>query len=67
MGFIATLLPILLEVLAAAPKVIDEAPAVIKSVKHVWHLATQKEAPTDDERARFDAALEETHKALQDS
>lgn len=64
---IALLLPILTQVLAEAPAVIEEAPIVIKSVKRMWELATQKTAPTPAEQSQFDAALEETHKALQDS
>jgi hypothetical protein len=60
MGLIVELLPILVGLLEQAPQVVD-------SVEQIWNLATSKEAPTPDQQAQIDAALEEAHKALQDS
>lgn len=57
---IAELLPILLEVLA-------KAPGVIESVRQIWTLATQTTAPTPEEQKTFDDALDAAHKALQES
>ena len=56
---IATILPILVSILGQAPQVID-------SVKRIWDLLTQTSAPTADEQAQFDAALDAANKAVQD-
>lgn len=60
MGAIASLLPVLVSILTEAPQVID-------SVKSIWALATQTTAPTADEQATFDDALDAAHAALQAS
>lgn len=60
MGILAELIPILTSILASAPQVIND-------VKSIWGLATATTAPTTDEQASIDAALEAAHKALQDS
>lgn len=57
---IAALLPLLIQILAAMPQTIE-------SVREIWDLFTRETAPTPEERAAFDAALEEAHKALQAS
>ena len=57
---IAEWLPIIMSMLSKAPKVIEE-------VKQIWALLTQATAPTADEQAAFDAALDAAHKALQAS
>ncbi len=57
---IAALLPLLVSILS-------EAPSVVSSVESIWGLATATTAPTADEQATYDAALEAAHKALQAS
>jgi hypothetical protein len=57
---IAVLLPLLLQILAAMPQTIE-------AVKQIWDLFSSETAPTPEERAAFDAALDEAHKALQAS
>lgn len=57
---IAAVLPLLVQILAALPGAVD-------SVHQIWTLATQTTAPTAEEQATYDAALEAAHKALQDS
>lgn len=57
---IAVLLPLLVSILG-------EAPQLIASVQSIWTLASQTTAPTADEQAAFDAALDAAHKALQAS
>lgn len=57
---IAALLPLLTSILAAAPQVIED-------VKQIWALATSSTAPTADEQAQIDTALDAAHKALQAS
>jgi hypothetical protein len=57
---IASLLPLLLQVLAAMPEVID-------GVQQIWSVATSKEPPTHEQQTEYDRALEEAHRALQNS
>ncbi len=57
---IATLLPLLISILG-------EMPQAIAAAKEIWQLATQTSAPTVEEQAAFDAALDAAHKALQAS
>lgn len=60
MSIIVELLPALLSLLAGAP-------GYIKDVEAIWALMTATEAPTAAQQRIFDYALEEAHKALQDS
>jgi hypothetical protein len=57
---LAEIIPILTAILAAAPQVVTE-------VEAAWKLLTATTAPTTDEQAAIDAALEAAHKALQAS
>lgn len=57
---IATLIPLLVEILGALPGAVD-------SVRQIWRLATQTTAPTADEQAQMDAALDAAHRVLQQS
>jgi len=55
---IAVILPLLISILSQAPQVIE-------SVKQIWDLLSDDTAPSDEEQAAFDLALEEAHKAVQ--
>jgi hypothetical protein len=57
---LAVLIPLLIQILG-------EAPQVIESVREIWKLATQTTPPTAEQQSAIDAALDEAHKALQDS
>ncbi len=61
MGAIITaVLPVLLNLLA-------QTPALVEDVKRAWTLLTSQAAPTADQQAQIDAALEAAHRALQAS
>ena len=55
---IATILPLVVSILGQLPQALDAA-------RTIWDLATKEEAPTAEEQAAFDAALEEAHQAVQ--
>lgn len=57
---IASLLPLLLQVMAVLPEAID-------GVQSIWSVATAKEPPTHAQQTEYDRALEEAHRALQNS
>jgi hypothetical protein len=57
---IANILPLLVSILSEIPQAID-------AVRQIWALATQTTAPTAEEQAAYDAALDAAHKALQAS
>lgn len=57
---IATLLPLIVGILTQLPQ-------AIAGVEQIWQLATQTTAPTAEEQAAYDAALEAAHQALQAS
>lgn len=60
MGVVATVLPLLLQIL-------ESLPSAVEDVKNIWATATSQEAPTAEQQAQVDAALEAAHKALQSS
>lgn len=64
---IASLLPLLLQALAAAPKVLAAVPGIIDGVQQIWAVATADEPPTHAQQTEYDRALEEAHRALQAS
>ena len=55
---IATILPLIIEILGAIP-------GTVASVREIWTLATQTEAPTPEQQAAFDAAVEDAHRRVQ--
>lgn len=55
---IAAMIPVLLEILQAAPE-------VVSSVEKLWEMVKTNETPTADQQAQIDAALDAAHKELQ--
>lgn len=57
---IAELLPLLIQILSAAPAVVNE-------VKQIWDMANSSTPTTPDQEAEIQAALDAAHAALQQS
>ena len=55
---IAGMIPVLLEILQAAP-------GIVSSVEKLWEMVKANEAPTPEQQAQIDAALDAAHKELQ--
>lgn len=62
---IAMLLPLALEMLKLAPQIAADAPLFVQGIEQAWKVATAHEAPTADQLAQYQAALDETYQALQ--
>lgn len=66
MGIVLTaVLPALLQLLEEAPTLIADGEAVVAEVRQAWALLSSQAAPTADQQAQIDAALDKAHAALQ--
>lgn len=64
---LAVLLPLVIQLIEMAPGLIKTGRRAVEVAQDIWEEATSNEAPTDEERARYQAALEATHAAFQAS
>lgn len=64
---IATLLPLLVQLLGLAAQAAQDAPAIIASIRSIWDVATASSPPTPEQDAEYRTALDEAHRALQAS
>ncbi len=64
---IATILPIAIQLLEMTPQIVTGVEDFVASVEKLWGVATANTAPTAEEQATYDAALNAAHAALQAS
>lgn len=64
---IATLLPLIVQLLSLTPQIISGAESFVAGIEQAWSVATANTAPTADEQAQYDVALASAHAALQAS
>ena len=64
---IATILPLIVQLLGMAPQIISGAEDFVSGIEKAWGVASSNTAPTADEQAQYDAALAAAHTALQAS
>jgi len=67
MGMVATILPLVLEALKAAPQLVSTGREVIEGAKQIWDGVTAEEPATPDQQAQVDEALRVAHEALQNA
>lgn len=64
---IATLLPLVIQLLSMTPQIVSGAEDFVWSVETLWNVATAGNPPSADEQSQYDAALDAAHAALQAS
>ncbi len=67
MPSISIILPIILQLLELAPQLVTGGERIVAAVQSIWEAATSNVAPTADEQAQYDAAIEASHAAFQAS
>lgn len=64
---IATLLPLIVQLLEMTPQIITGAEDFVSGIETAWSVASSNTTPTAAEQAQYDTALEAAHAALQAS
>jgi len=67
MGTIATILPLVLELLKAAPQFVEAGQGIVAGAKQIWASATAEDPPTPEQRQAYDAAEAAAFAALMKS
>lgn len=56
-----------IEIVKAAPQLVQAGADLVDGAQKVWSAVTSENPPTPDQQAAYDAALQESHDALQRS
>lgn len=57
----------IIELIKQAPQLIQTGQQVVEGAQQIWDTVTSETAPTDEQQAEYDRALQEAHDALQRS
>jgi hypothetical protein len=63
----AALVSLVIEIVENVPQLVHGAAEALEAAKQLWSIATEEAAPSEEELARYTAALDAAHDALQGS